>query len=101
MALYSLLLGLLAWALPLWYCGRPGDPRRFSAALWGSGAACGAALTLQLVSIRAYVAAGDWAALLDTADAVVRAAWVLLTVTALLDLLAVLIHRDIQKRADS
>lgn len=93
MVLESLFLGLLAWFLPLWYCLRP-QPRRFGPVLLGSGAACGGALLLQLEEVRRRVVLRDWSALMDTTDAVVHAAVVLLAVTVLLDLLAVLIHRS-------
>ena len=60
----------------------------------GGGAACGGALLLQLEEVRRRVVLRDWSALMDTTDAVVHAAVVLLAVTVLLDLLAVLIHRS-------
>ena len=90
----SLLLGLLAWALPLsFFLG--GKPRRLGPMLAGSGLACGAALLCQLVYISHLVRIRDWSALLDTADAVVFAAAVLVAATALLDLLALLLHREL------
>ena len=65
----------------------PGRPERPEA--------CGAALLCQLVYISHLVRIRDWSSLLDTADAVVFAAAVLVAVTALLDLLALLLHREL------
>ena len=96
MILESLFLGLLAWSLPLFYCLCP-RIRHISPVLLGSGAACGGALLLQLIEVRRRTALRDWSALMDTMDAVVCAAVVLLAVTVLLDLLAVRIHRSVRR----
>lgn len=94
--LASLLLGVPAWALPLWACARggcPGAPRRTLRCVAGSGAACALSLLLQLVDTAHLAAAGDWAALADTSQAVAGAAAILVTVTLFLNVLAVLALR--------
>lgn len=92
----SLLLGLLAWALPLWACARRG---RWESLRWAnrcvaaSCAACALSLLSQLVYTHHLVAISDWAALADTSCAVVGAAAILVAVTLFLDALAVLTLR--------
>ena len=82
--LISLLLGLLSWGLGLGAVLRPGT-RWLSI---GSLLSCGGALLVQLLEVHRRVELGDWTALMDTMDAVVLAAIVLLAVTALLNLAA-------------
>lgn len=89
----SLLLGLLAWALPLRAWSRRGCPGALRQSLWhaaGSGAACALSLLLQLADAAHLAAIGDWAALADTSCAVAEAAAILVAVTLLLNVLAVL-----------
>lgn len=82
--LLSLLLGLVSWGLGLGAIFKPGL-RWLSPA---SFLACGVSLLLQLAEVRRRVGLQDWAALVDTMDAVLLAAGILLTVTALLNLTA-------------
>lgn len=92
----SLLLGLLAWALPLRAWSRSGCPGALRRALWhaaGSCAACALSLLLQLVYTAHLTAVGDWAALADTSYAVAGAAAILVAVTLSLNALAVLALR--------
>lgn len=94
--LASLLLGVAAWALPLWACARggyPGAPRRTLRCVAGSGAACALSLLLQLVYTAHLTVVGDWAALADTSYAVAGAAAILVAVTLSLNALAVLALR--------
>ena len=84
--LLSLLLGLAAWGFGLAAVVKPGL-RWLSPVSW---TACGAALLFQLLEIHRRVELSDWSALLDTMDAVLLAAGVLLAVTILLNLTAFL-----------
>jgi len=82
--LLSFLLGLAAWGFGLAAALKP-------AGRWLSHAsflACGISLVLQLAEVRRRVGLQDWAALLDTMDAVLPAAGILLAVTAGLNLTA-------------
>lgn len=82
----SLTLGLAAWGLGIAAICKKGCPW----CLLFSLMACGASLAGQLLEIRRLVGINDWTALMDTLDAVVFAAGVLLMVTAVLNLAAVL-----------
>lgn len=79
-------LGIGAWALGIaaicsskhpWFCV-------------GSLSACGLSLLLQLMEVLRRVNLQDWTALMDTMDAVVTAAKILLTVTLALNIAACL-----------
>lgn len=83
LSLMSLLLGLAAWGFPLTaLSGR----LRLGTALTASSLCCSVSLGCQLAYQAHLVSIQDWSALLDTADAVVRAAAVLIGITALLQL---------------
>lgn len=80
----SLLLGLIAWAVP----GAAIGLRRRSGWLTAvSFALCSMSLQCQMLYTGHLVEIGDWSALADTHYAVVGAAWVLLGGTAGLNLL--------------
>lgn len=83
----SLLLGLAAWILAALRIFGKGASRGEPLSLW-SFSACAASLCLQLFEVCCRVALGDWSALLDTVDAVARAAVFLVSVTFLLNLAA-------------
>lgn len=82
----SLTLGLAAWGLGIAAICKNGCPWCILFSL----TACGASLAGQLLEVRRRVALSDWTALMDTLDAVVFAAGVLLMVTTVLNLAAVL-----------
>lgn len=84
--LLSLLLGLASWGFGLAAILKPGA--RWLGAL--SFLSCGLSLVLQLAEIRRRVGLQDWSALLDTMDAVLPAAGILLCFTFLLNLIALL-----------
>ena len=86
----SLILGLLAWVLPVAAMGAKKRPMAFCA---GSFALCGVSLLLQLVDMRHLCMIGDFSAIDDTIGAVVFAAEVLLTVTGILNAVALLVGR--------
>lgn len=86
----SLLLGLAAWALP----AAALVSRRRSALLpAASFSLCSLSLLLQLCNTQYLVTLRDWSAIEDTHFAVVFAAAVLLSVTAILNLAAWLLSR--------
>lgn len=86
----SLILGLIAWVIPLaLFCRRH---QATPAAVLASGTACAAALLLQLGEIAHRVAIHDCSAIIDTIGAVLLAAAVLVAVTAALNLASLLIR---------
>ena len=71
----SLILGLAAWGIPLFAVGRK---YRFSLCCIGSLSCCAISLLFQLLEVQRRVHLNDWSALLDTTDAVILAAVVLI-----------------------
>ena len=93
----SLLLGLVAWILPVVNLVRAyrGDHHGNRAALSiASFSACAVSLCLQFSYQHYLVRIGDWAALMDTAGAVTLVATVLVIVTIILNVLTLLVYRD-------
>ena len=86
----SLLLGLLAWALPMAGMAAGKKPMPLCA---GSFALCGLSLLLQLFYIRHLCAIRDFSAIDDTIGAVVFAAEILLAITGILNAVSLLIER--------
>lgn len=82
--LLSLLLGLVSWGLGAAAVIRPGI-RWIST---GSLLSCCISLLLQLGQVHRLTELGDWSALMDTMDAVLAAAILLMAVTATLNLIA-------------
>ena len=82
--LLSLLLGLVSWGLGIRALLHP----RQSWCCLLSLLSCSLSLLLQLVQARGLVLLGDWSALMDTMDAVLSAAFLLVAVTAVLNLIA-------------
>lgn len=74
----SLVLGLTAWGIPLCAIGRK---YRFGICCIGSLSCCVLSFLLQLLEVRNRVRLSDWSALMDTIDAVVAAAVIMVVVT--------------------
>ena len=87
MNLASLCLGVSAWVLPLaaFALRRKAGGRLCPTLVWASAAACAAALYLQICYQGHLVKIDDASAILDTTDALVFVAGVLIAVTAMLD----------------
>ena len=83
----SLVLGIGAWSLPVMYLMRWQHRELFCC---GSFGLCALAMYFQLREMLGRVQMGDFAAIEDTIGAVVFAATVLLTVTLILNALALL-----------
>ena len=83
----SLALGLLAWALPIVYLM---IWKRRNLLCWGSLSACALSLLMQLREVARLTDKGDWSALMDTIHAVNFCAAVLVSVTLILNALALL-----------
>lgn len=83
----SLILGLVAWILPLLAIGKP---YRFVLCCIGSTVCCTGSLLLQLLEVQNRVHLEDWSALMDTVDAVILAAVVMLVVTLIANAVALL-----------
>lgn len=86
----SILLGLAAWVLPVAAMVSRQRPALLAAA---SFSLCSLSLLLQICYTQYLVALRDWSAMEDTHYAVVSAAAVLLSVTAVLNLAAWLSFR--------
>lgn len=71
----SLILGLVAWGIPLCAIGRK---YRWGICCIASLSCCALSLFLQLVEVKHRVGLNDWSALMDTIDAVVLAAAVMI-----------------------
>lgn len=81
----SLILGLIAWLLPVCAIGKK---YRFALCCIGSISCCAVSLLFQLLEVKNRVGLEDWSALMDTIHAVVLAAFVMLAVTLLSNLVA-------------
>lgn len=81
----SLLLGLIAWALPILSILRRRNPTPFCAA---SFLLCSISLLFQIFYTQGLVTIRDWSAMEDTHSAVCFASVVMLCVTAVLQLIA-------------
>ncbi|KRG12593.1 hypothetical protein ACA30_18430 [Virgibacillus soli] len=90
----SLILGLVAWILPLvalmLYKKEHNKWIIFPIA---SLSACAVSLCFQIFYNDHLVKIGDWSALMDTTDAVSSAAAVLLIVTILLNVITLIVYR--------
>ncbi len=85
--LWSLILGLIAWILPVIILVRPGKIGAKACALLcaGSLSACAISLCMQIFYSDYLVKIEDWSALLDTSEAVARVSLLLLIVTIILN----------------
>jgi len=81
----SLCLGLLAWIIPLLAIRKT---YRFALCCIGSLSFCVITLLLQLLEVKRRVLLSDWSALLDTMDAVVLAAVILICGVIVTNLIA-------------
>ncbi|MFL8938270.1 hypothetical protein ACKA06_15880 [Rossellomorea oryzaecorticis] len=91
----SLVLGLIAWVLPLITLvadKKENTPHRGMLSII-SFSACGVSLCFQILYIYHKVTVEDWSALLDTMYAVASASVLLLAVTILLNLLSFIVQR--------
>ena len=91
----SLLFGLIAWGFPVVNLLKS---NKASHKNWGilsmaSISACAISLWMQIASTNFWVMAGDWAALLDTYNAIVFISAVLLAVTILLNVVTLAVYR--------
>ncbi|KQL19717.1 hypothetical protein ACFFHH_24155 [Cytobacillus solani] len=92
----SLMLGLIAWILPIVNLTRykKHDSRnRFVLSIL-SISACAISLCFQIFYIYHLVKIEDWSALMDTSSAVVLAAAILLIVTIILNVITLIVNRD-------
>ena len=92
----SLLLGLLAWILPVVNLMRrkKQDYRNWVVLSIMSISACAISLCFQIFYNYHLVKVEDWSALMDTAGAVSFVAAVLLIVTIILNAITLIVYRD-------
>lgn len=96
----SLVLGLIAWILPiinLVRCNKP-DNRGWVAFSVISVSACAIALYMQILYINHLVNIEDWSALMDTSYAVALVCALLLVVTVMLNAVALVVYRRKKRR---
>lgn len=92
----SLMLGLIAWILPilnLTFYKRQ-DHHNWVAYIILSISACAMSLCFQLFYSYHLVKIADWSALMDTIGAVVQVAAVLVIVTIILNIITLIVYRD-------
>ena len=92
----SLVLGLLAWGLPLVYLMRYKEPdyKKWVVFSMVSISACAISLCLQIYYTYHLVMIEDWSALMDTTGAVASVASVLVIVTILLNAIPLILYRN-------
>ena len=92
----SLVLGLIAWILPVVNLMRyvKHDQRNWVALSIMSVSACAISLCFQLIYNYHLVKIEDWSALTDTTSAVAFVATVLLIVTIILNAVTLIVYRD-------
>jgi amino acid transporter len=92
----SLVLGLIAWILPVTNIIRykKHDHRKWVTLSIMSISACAISLCFQIFYNYHLVKIEDWSALMDTTDAVAFVAAVLLIVTIILNGISLLVYRD-------
>lgn len=92
----SLVLGLIAWILPVVNLMRykKRDHRNWVALSIMSISACGISLCFQIFYNYHLVKIEDWSALMDITDNVAFVAAVLLIVTIILNAITLLVYRD-------
>ena len=90
----SLILGLVAWILPVINLSRSEkhDNKKWFTFSIMSLSACSISLCFQILYINYIVNIEDWSALLDTMGAVVLASTVLLIVTIILNLITLMVY---------
>ena len=92
----SLVLGLIAWILPVVNLKRykKRDNKNWIVLSVMSLGACAISLCFQILNIHYLVTIADWSALMDTIGAVAFVAAFLLIVTIILNVITLLIYRD-------
>ena len=98
---FSILLGIVAWALPLVSLFKRIRSSGFAGVAFCalSLCACSGSLYLQLLAIDTRMPLSDIAWLKDTFPAVLAACTILLTITAALNLIALIVHLVKRKQA--
>lgn len=88
----SLILGLIAWILPIVAMNGRLEKRKGTAFCPLSFSSCAAALILQMLEIEHRVRIEDFSAIMDTIGAVIKVSIFLVVVTAFLNLLALAVR---------
>lgn len=90
----SLILGLIAWTLPVVNLVRHNKANHKNWVIFSvtSVSACAISLCMQIFYTNHLVKIEDWSALMDTSSAVVMVATLLLTVTIILNTMVLVIH---------
>jgi cytochrome c oxidase subunit 4 len=93
--LFSLVLGIIAWTLPVVSLMRYNNRKRKNWAVLSiiSISACSISLCFQIFYNYYLVKLEDWSALMDTMGAVMFSAAVLLTVTITLNMITLIVYR--------
>lgn len=98
----SLVLGLVAWVLPVVNLIRrdKAGHKSFAVLSIASVGACAASLCLQIFYVNHLVKINDWAAFLDTSDAMAFVCAMLLVITLALNAIALTVYYGKNRRAD-
>lgn len=98
----SLVLGLIAWILPIANLARHNKENNKNWSLYSmaSISACVIALFLQILYNNYLVDIQDWSALMDTSNALVRVSSVLAIVTIVLNIITVIVYNKITRKRD-
>jgi len=90
----SLVLGLIAWILPVISLVQPNNVnhRRWPVFSAASVSACAVSLWMQILYSNHLVKIEDWSALMDTSSAVASVTALLLAVTIMLNAIALLVY---------
>lgn len=94
----SFLLGLAAWLIPMFAFGKK---YRFGMCCIGSLGCCVLSIFLQLLEVKRRVGIRDWSALMDTIDAVVLAAVIMVVITLISNAAALFYPYKCQENSDS
>lgn len=94
MLLYSLIFGLLAWALSALAIKKF---RRPALLVTGSVLSACVSAVWQFFELRRRALGGDWAGILDTIDVTIAGVIIMLTVTLILNLIALLLRDEEEK----
>lgn len=98
----SILLGLIAWILPLYHLvsSKKSDSSFFQNTFL-SFSACSISLVLQFFHVATTVKNGDWSALMDTSNALALVAAIFVLVTIILNLISYRASKNISSSQSS
>lgn len=90
----SIMLGLIAWILPIINLIRPNKDKNKNWALlsMASISACVIALWLQILYNNHLVNIEDWSAIMDISEGIIRVSFILAVITIVLNIITVIVY---------